>query len=83
MFTYYPTIYAHTGPTTISSQPAWKQMVNATSSALEEDEFDLSPSSEAGEAILGLFFAVKPCKSRPSSSRPKPTFLMPDESHIE
>ena len=48
-----------------------------------EDSYDEDTPSEAGEAILGLFFAVRPSRSRPSSGHPKATFLMPNESHIE
>ncbi|XP_078000774.1 WD repeat-containing protein 27-like [Glandiceps talaboti] len=70
-----------TGPTTISSRPSWQleQSTDDQSAAMNVDEL-----SEASEAVLGLYYALRPDDngSRKTSGGRKPSFLQTDDSIV-
>ncbi|XP_033101043.1 WD repeat-containing protein 27-like [Anneissia japonica] len=67
-------------PSTISSKPSWKTPQAAVDSTYDVEEDD---QSEAGSSIVGLFFRVRPSKSRPSSGVQLPSFLTQNSSVVQ
>ncbi|XP_071963936.1 WD repeat-containing protein 27-like [Antedon mediterranea] len=65
-------------PSTISSKPSWK-----TQQPTADDTYDEDDQSEAGNTILGLFYRVRPTKSRPRSAANLPSFLTHNSSVVQ